>query len=199
MLAAPDKLTNPLLLRSSAGCVGQAAPHRFGRACARITSYFWRSIIPLEAPAKARPGPVLMAEDPVFCTVSADGSGFRHHKQKIVLFLAAMRSYRDQLEAAGYRVIYSELEESMAKPMPFVERVRAAAKQESVDGISWFEISDRSAASSMEALVDDPAGGLGAAIAGFPDAADLAKDWLSGRKQLKLDDFYSWQRNDWVF
>ena len=36
--------------------------------------------------------------------------GYRHHQQKIVLFLAAMRSYHDELRAAGYRVLYVELD-----------------------------------------------------------------------------------------
>ena len=40
--------------------------------------------------------PVLMREDPELCTY------VRHHQQKLVLFLAAMREYAD--EAAGTRL-----------------------------------------------------------------------------------------------
>ena len=50
--------------------------------------------------------PVFMAEDLGLCTY------VRHHQQKIVLFLAAMRSYADELEKAGYQVIYHRLNPS---------------------------------------------------------------------------------------
>ena len=43
---------------------------------------------------------VFMAEDPGLCTYE------KHHQQKIVLFLAAMRAYADELRAAGYVVHY---------------------------------------------------------------------------------------------
>ena len=51
-------------------------------------------------------GPVFMAEDVGLCTY------VRHHQQKIVLFLAAMRAYRDELRDAGYEVHYVELDPS---------------------------------------------------------------------------------------
>jgi deoxyribodipyrimidine photolyase-like uncharacterized protein len=41
-----------------------------------------------------------MAEDHELCTY------YRFHKHKIILFLAAMRTYADELKAAGYRVQY---------------------------------------------------------------------------------------------
>src|SRR5690242_10019422 len=46
---------------------------------------------------------VFMAEDLGLCTY------VRHHKQKIVLFLAAMRSYRDELALRGFDVHYEAL------------------------------------------------------------------------------------------
>ena len=47
---------------------------------------------------------VFMAEDVVLCTY------VKHHQQKIVLFLAAMRSYADELRAAGFDVRYCPLD-----------------------------------------------------------------------------------------
>jgi deoxyribodipyrimidine photolyase-related protein len=47
---------------------------------------------------------VFMAEDVGLCTY------VRHHQQKIVLFLAAMRSYADELRAAGFDVRYFPLD-----------------------------------------------------------------------------------------
>lgn len=37
----------------------------------------------------------------------------RHHKQKIFLFLAAMRKYREEAMAKGYRVLYRKIDESL--------------------------------------------------------------------------------------
>lgn len=47
---------------------------------------------------------VFMAEDVGLCTY------VRHHQQKIVLFLAAMRSYADELRDAGFEVRYFPLD-----------------------------------------------------------------------------------------
>src|SRR5689334_2657548 len=46
---------------------------------------------------------LFMAEDVGLCTY------VRHHQQKIALFLAAMRSYRDELELRGFEVHYEAL------------------------------------------------------------------------------------------
>ena len=48
---------------------------------------------------------VFMAEDQGLCTY------VRHHKLKLVLFLAAMRSYADELRQAGYDVHYARLDD----------------------------------------------------------------------------------------
>ena len=47
-----------------------------------------------------------MAEDHGLCTYQ------KHHKLKIVLFLASMRNYRDELKEKGFNVTYHELEKS---------------------------------------------------------------------------------------
>ena len=54
--------------------------------------------------------PVFMAEDVGLCTYE------KHHKQKIVLFLAAMRAYADELRDAGYEVHYVTLETTDTRP-----------------------------------------------------------------------------------
>ena len=46
-----------------------------------------------------------MAEDKGLCTYE------KHHKQKILLFLSAMRSFRDELEGNGFEVIYKKIED----------------------------------------------------------------------------------------
>ncbi len=53
---------------------------------------------------------VFMAEDYGLCTYE------RHHQQKIVLFLAAMRAYAEELRAAGYQVHYVKLDTGDRRP-----------------------------------------------------------------------------------
>jgi deoxyribodipyrimidine photolyase-related protein len=59
---------------------------------------------PATLPEDARGLPVFMAEDLGLCTYT------RHHKQKIALFLAAMRSYADELRQRGVTVHYEKLD-----------------------------------------------------------------------------------------
>ena len=46
-----------------------------------------------------------MAEDYELCTFQ------KHHKQKILLFLSAMRSYADGLKKNKYRIEYKKIED----------------------------------------------------------------------------------------
>ena len=43
-----------------------------------------------------------MTEDFGLCTFQ------KHHKQKILLFLSSMRSYRDELKSKGFKLIYND-------------------------------------------------------------------------------------------
>ena len=54
--------------------------------------------------------PVFMAEDLGLCTYE------KHHKQKIVLFLSAMRAYAGELREAGYDVHYQQLDITDSRP-----------------------------------------------------------------------------------
>ena len=46
---------------------------------------------------------VFMAEDFELCTFQ------KHHKLKILMFLIAMREYRDELESNKYKVVYETI------------------------------------------------------------------------------------------
>ena len=50
-----------------------------------------------------------MAEDYGLCTYE------KHHKQKILLFLSAMRSYAEELSAAKYQVTYCDCNHPLFK------------------------------------------------------------------------------------
>jgi deoxyribodipyrimidine photolyase-related protein len=80
-------------------------------------------------------GPVFMAEDVGLCTY------VRHHQQKIVLFLAAMRAYRDELRDAGYDVHYVELDP--ADQRPYEEKLLAVIGDSGSREMQHFEIEDK--------------------------------------------------------
>lgn len=85
---------------------------------------------------------VFMAEDPGLCT------HFKYHKHKIILFLAAMRSYADALVAAGYQVHYERLAEpqdnsSVAGNSTFESKLAAYMANNSATDLIHFEIEDK--------------------------------------------------------
>ena len=50
-----------------------------------------------------------MAEDYELCTYE------KHHKLKILLFLSSMRSFKDELVAKNYKVIYEDINTKFKK------------------------------------------------------------------------------------
>ena len=76
-----------------------------------------------------------MAEDLGLCTYE------RHHQQKIVLFLAAMRAYADELRAAGYEVNYVRLDP--ADKRPYEDKLSDAIEAEGSTRLVHFEVEDK--------------------------------------------------------
>ncbi|MEM7278399.1 MAG: cryptochrome/photolyase family protein [Pseudomonadota bacterium] len=92
-------------------------------------------LFPLEQLPAATEVSVFMAEDLGLCTY------VRHHQQKIVLFLAAMRSYADELTTAGYDVHYHALD---TKDAPSYEvRLGTTIKTLNAIEVRHFEIEDK--------------------------------------------------------
>ncbi len=83
----------------------------------------------------AKTTPVFMAEDLGLCTY------VRHHQQKIVLFLAAMRAYADELEKAGYELIYHRLDPSATDS--YEQKLEAAMRHHGATCVQHFEIEDK--------------------------------------------------------
>jgi deoxyribodipyrimidine photolyase-related protein len=131
--------------------------------------------------------PVFMAEDLGLCTYE------RHHQQKIVLFLAAMRAYADELRAAGYQVHYIELDTSDSRS--YEDKLAAAVSDSGAQVLLHFEIEDQ----AMEQRIVE-----------FASAANLERDELvspmftctrdqfaefaAGKSRLLMADFYKQQR-----
>ncbi len=78
---------------------------------------------------------IFMAEDLSLCTY------VRHHKKKLVLFLAAMRNYADDLRARGYDVRYHTLEDR--NESSYEEKLAAVVSATNATRLRIFEIEDR--------------------------------------------------------
>lgn len=78
---------------------------------------------------------VFMAEDTGLCTY------VRHHQQKIVLFLAAMRSYADELRAAGFDVRYFPLDED--GDAGYEEKLDRVVADLDCEELIHFEVEDK--------------------------------------------------------
>ena len=78
---------------------------------------------------------VFMAEDLGLCTY------VRHHQQKIVLFLAAMREYADQLRSAGYDVEYKQLDTDDADS--YESKIEKTVRAHDATELMHFEIEDK--------------------------------------------------------
>ncbi|MEM7577763.1 MAG: cryptochrome/photolyase family protein [Planctomycetota bacterium] len=105
----------------------------------------------IEDPAGVR---VYMAEDWELCTYQ------KHHQQKIVLFLAAMRSYRDELREHGVTVQYTALDglDGPELDIPYETRLAAyldETKSLDLNELIVWEIEDKWFESRIEAFADE--------------------------------------------
>ena len=77
-----------------------------------------------------------MAEDYQLCTYE------KHHKQKILLFLSAMRSHVDKLKKNKFKIEYSSIEEKTFK-LDYLEKLKKILKSKKISEVSSFEIEDK--------------------------------------------------------
>jgi deoxyribodipyrimidine photolyase-related protein len=111
--------------------------------CSPILLVLGNQLFPPSRVAEQSAQTVFMAEDPGLCTY------VRHHQQKIVLFLAAMRSYADELRDAGLEVIYHRLDPDSG--LSYEDRLGQAVDESGAEEILHFEIEDK----AMETRIMD--------------------------------------------
>ena len=70
-----------------------------------------------------------MAEDHDLCTFQ------KHHKQKILLFLSAMRSYADTLKKNKYKIEYKKIEDNDFKHSYFDKLLKIINKKKNYRGV----------------------------------------------------------------
>jgi deoxyribodipyrimidine photolyase-related protein len=140
-------------------------------------------LFPMEHVYAVQPDVVFMAEDMGLCTY------VRHHQQKIVLFLAAMRNYRDSLKAAGFNVHYVELEPQA--DLTYEDRLARAFDAHDIDEIVHFEIEDKAMESRLVAFVEArelPREELASPM--FLVSRSDFTEFARGKKQLRMAEFY---------
>ncbi len=144
-------------------------------------------LFPLEQLPAATEVRVFMAEDLGLCTY------VRHHQQKIVLFLAAMRSYADALRSAGYDVHYERLEANDARS--YEAKLKEVLIETGATKLVHFEIEDKAMEERLVAFADDQE--LARTELRSPmflstrgEFADFAK----GSRRLLMGEFYKQQR-----
>lgn len=143
--------------------------------------------------AGLRGASVFMAEDDGLCTY------VRHHKQKIVFTLAAMRHYADGLRRAGFRVTYRALDpkQALGTGPSFEEKLTAFVERYEIKRLVHFEIEDAFFEQRIESLV--LALGLERTVLKSPmfltdrDAAEL---FLRRQAHPRMVNFYRWQRQN---
>ena len=144
-------------------------------------------LFPLRFLPPARDVGVFMAEDMGLCTYE------KHHQQKIVLFLAAMRSYADELRAAGYTVEYHQLDTSCETS--YEDRLGETILSSDHDSLQHFEVEDK----PMEARLKVFAAANEVPIEELPSpmftcSRDEFRKFANGKSRLLMGDFYKQQR-----
>ena len=79
---------------------------------------------------------IFMAEDFGLCTEE------KYHKQKIFFFLSAMRSFKDEMSALGYKVFYNKLNEKN-KNKDFIGLLDEFLAKNKFKTLKFFEIEDK--------------------------------------------------------
>ena len=130
---------------------------------------------------------IFMTEDMGLCT------NVRHHQQKIVMVLSAMRCYRDRLVASGHRVHYTKLERLDRRS--FEEKLLSVVESTGATRLEVFEIEDV----PVEARIRRFAAEHRLALAELESPMFLTRraefeQFVAGRQTLRMADFYPWQR-----
>jgi deoxyribodipyrimidine photolyase-related protein len=86
---------------------------------------------------KDTPFSCFIREDRELCTY------YQFHKQKIIFFLAAMRTYRDELLATGIEVHYQELVQGNKKHLSFEESLKKHIKANDIKKVFLYEVEDK--------------------------------------------------------
>ena len=129
-----------------------------------------------------------MAEDYSLCTY------YSHHKHKIIFFLSAMRSFRDELEKNGFKIEYKNAFEKDFKHT-YESKLKKFIVSKKLKSISFFEIEDKSFEKKITNFLED----IGIEFhchqtPMFLSDRNSFKEYLSKTKKPFMANFYKDQR-----
>ncbi|QDU70797.1 cryptochrome/photolyase family protein [Mucisphaera calidilacus] len=129
-----------------------------------------------------------MAEDVGLCTY------VRHHKKKIVLFLAAMRSHAEALQQRDFPLIYRRLDPD-SDQTAYEDKLAEAIKQTGAKTLRVWEIEDKPFERRIHAFADNH--GLELEVLPSPmflTPRETLDDFFSGNDSPRMASFYQQQR-----
>ena len=77
-----------------------------------------------------------LCEDEGLCTYE------KHHKQKILLFLSAMRSFKDELDEENFEVLYKKISDSDFSHS-YTEKLIKEIDDNEISEVSIYEVEDK--------------------------------------------------------
>lgn len=151
----------------------------------RLLVILGNQLFPVDLLESYRHCRIFMAEDLQLCTYE------KHHKQKIALFLASMRSYADQLRSAGFIVHYESLP---AAQEGYETKLSRHIAELNIDQLLMWEIEDQPFENRMIKFAEQADLQLELLPSPmFLTTRDEFRNWL-GTKRPRMASFYQWQR-----
>ncbi len=118
---------------------------------------------------------------------------FKYHKHKLILFLSAMREYKNYLENQGFEVIYKKFEEN--RDVKFTQTLKKIIKKENITEIHTFTIEDHFFRKELKQFFNKENIKLTQLISpGFLTSLKKFKEFSEIKKNFIMNDFYIWQR-----
>ncbi|MEQ9460267.1 MAG: cryptochrome/photolyase family protein [Phycisphaeraceae bacterium] len=103
--------------------------------------------------------PSQLPEDPAITFFMAEDNGLctyvKHHKKKIILFLAAMRCYADQLRDRNLPLIYERLNDPNPNDRSYEDKLEAALRKTKAKRLITWEIEDKFFEQRIHTFADD--------------------------------------------
>mgnify|MGYP001159706948 CR=1 FL=1 len=132
---------------------------------------------------------IFMCEDHGLCSYE------KHHKSKISLFFHAMRSYRDELESQGYKVIYYDFDNSFK--ISYIDKLLSILKEREINQLSYYEIPDKKFENEFIAAMAKIKMNLNMLKSPmFLDDRESFKQYIEGKKMILHGNYYKKRRKE---
>jgi deoxyribodipyrimidine photolyase-related protein len=153
----------------------------------RLMVVLGNQLFPPERLEECRDAVVFMAEDLGLCTY------VRHHQQKLVRFLAAMRSYADELRDAGFDVRYFPLD--TGDDASYEDKLGHVVTELGCGELLHFEVEDKPMEERLVEFCEERSiERIELQSPMFCGTREDFRDFADGRSRLLMADFYKRQR-----